>query len=289
MPIDVGMSEKPARVALAPVTTCKNSGRKMARPKLADPMKKVVAVHTRTSGSRNKLRGKTGSSIRVSNTTKIAPFIDLRARADVKGYDLVVTLVGTWPRVAATFTSDPPLSNDAILGLILSGSPPDTRQAADTTGQLVSAAGGVISGAVTGGITRRTQQLFRLDRFQIDPVFEGSNLSTFRTTIGKQITQDLAVTSSIVSTLSGNASSAVKVGVDIVHTYRGDLVIDLVAPDGTAYRLKNSSTSDSADNVVATYTVNASSEVAAGTWKLRVQDVYAGDTGYINSWNLTLR
>ncbi|WP_218133739.1 S8 family peptidase [Lentzea fradiae] len=98
-----------------------------------------------------------------------------------------------------------------------------------------------------------------------------------------------AVTSSITSTLSGNASSATKVGVNIVHTYRGDLVIDLVAPDGTAYRLKNSSSSDSADNVVATYTVNASSEVAAGTWKLRVQDVYSGDTGYVDSWNLTLR
>ena len=136
-------------------------------------------------------------TITFSNTARIAPFIDLRARADVKGYDLVVTLVGTWPRVSATFTSDPPLSNDAILGLILSGSPPDTRATADTTGQLVSAAGGVISGAVTGGLTRRTQQLFRLDRFQIDPVFEGSTLSTFRTTIGKQITQDLAVTSSI--------------------------------------------------------------------------------------------
>lgn len=98
-----------------------------------------------------------------------------------------------------------------------------------------------------------------------------------------------AVTSSINSTVTGNASATTKVGVDIVHTYRGDLVIDLVAPDGTAYRLKNSSSSDSADNVVATYTVNASSEVAAGTWKLRVQDVYSGDTGYINAWNLTLR
>ncbi|MCP2198193.1 S8 family peptidase [Lentzea flava] len=95
--------------------------------------------------------------------------------------------------------------------------------------------------------------------------------------------------SSITSSASGNASSTVKVGVDIVHTYRGDLVIDLIAPDGTAYRLKNSSSSDSTDNVVATYTVNASSEVAAGTWKLRVQDVYSGDTGYINAWNLTLQ
>lgn len=74
---------------------------------------------------------------------------------------------------------------------------------------------------------------------------------------------------------------------DIVHTYRGDLVVDLLAPDGTAYRLKNSSALDSAANVKTTYTVNASSKAASGTWKLRVQDVYAQDTGYINGWKLT--
>ncbi|GGR26927.1 S8 family peptidase [Streptomyces aurantiogriseus] len=97
-----------------------------------------------------------------------------------------------------------------------------------------------------------------------------------------------AIESSIaVSGRSGNAPSTLQVGVDITHTYRGDLVIDLVAPDGTAYRLKASSTSDSADNVVTTYTVNASSEVANGTWKLRVQDVAAQDTGRLNSWKLT--
>ena len=60
-------------------------------------------------------------AITFSNTTRIAPFVDLRARADIKGYDLVVSLVGTWPRVTANFTSDPPLTNDAILGLVLSG------------------------------------------------------------------------------------------------------------------------------------------------------------------------
>ncbi|MGK5643328.1 proprotein convertase P-domain-containing protein, partial [Streptomyces sp. URMC 126] len=80
--------------------------------------------------------------------------------------------------------------------------------------------------------------------------------------------------------------STLKVDVDIVHTYRGDLVIDLVAPDGSTYRLKNSSW-DSGDDVRASYTVNASSEAASGTWKLRVQDVYRTDSGYINSWKLT--
>ncbi|MFG2503457.1 M4 family metallopeptidase [Streptomyces sp. NPDC048441] len=97
-----------------------------------------------------------------------------------------------------------------------------------------------------------------------------------------------AVTSSInVTGRTGNAPSTLKVGVDIIHTWRGDLVVDLVAPDGSTYRLKNSSGSDSADNIQETYTVNASSEVANGTWKLKVQDVAAQDVGRINSWKLT--
>ncbi|SDD29382.1 Secreted trypsin-like serine protease [Actinokineospora iranica] len=90
-----------------------------------------------------------------------------------------------------------------------------------------------------------------------------------------------------VTGVTGNAPSNLAVGVDIKHTYRGDLVIDLVAPDGTAYRVKNSSSSDSADNVVTTYSVNASAEVANGTWRLRVQDVYTADTGFIDAFRLT--
>ncbi|MER6157250.1 proprotein convertase P-domain-containing protein [Streptomyces sp. NPDC001868] len=76
-----------------------------------------------------------------------------------------------------------------------------------------------------------------------------------------------------VSGLTGSAPSDLSVYVNIVHTYRGDLVIDLVAPDGSTYRLKSSSSSGEA-------TVN-------GTWQLKVQDVYSADTGYINSWKLT--
>jgi Zn-dependent metalloprotease len=95
-----------------------------------------------------------------------------------------------------------------------------------------------------------------------------------------------AVTSSIAVTRAGSAPSTLKVAVDIKHTYRGDLVIDLIAPDGSAYRLKSSSGSDSADNVNTTYTVNASTEAATGTWKLQVRDVYSVDTGYLDKWSL---
>ncbi|MFE5613858.1 M28 family metallopeptidase [Streptomyces sp. NPDC056470] len=96
-----------------------------------------------------------------------------------------------------------------------------------------------------------------------------------------------AVTSTVnVTGITGNAPSALAVDVNIVHTYRGDLVVDLVAPDGTVYNLHNRS-GGSADNIVQTYTVNASSEVANGAWKLRAQDRASVDTGYINSFKLT--
>ncbi|PYC73502.1 peptidase S8/S53 subtilisin kexin sedolisin [Micromonospora arborensis] len=98
-----------------------------------------------------------------------------------------------------------------------------------------------------------------------------------------------AVTSSItIAGCNRNASSSSTIAVNIVHTYRGDLVIDLLAPDGSAYRLKNSSSLDSADNVNTTYTANLSSEAANGTWRLQVRDVYGADTGYINTWTLTV-
>ncbi|MCG8917431.1 M14 family metallopeptidase [Actinokineospora sp. PR83] len=112
-------------------------------------------------------------------------------------------------------------------------------------------------------------------------VFENATNVTI-TDAGAAVFSNLAV-----SGVTGNAPSALSVGVDIKHTYRGDLVIDLVAPNGTTFRLKNSSSSDSADNVIATYTVNASAIPANGTWRLKVQDVYSSDTGYVDSFKLT--
>ncbi len=86
---------------------------------------------------------------------------------------------------------------------------------------------------------------------------------------------------------SGNAGAASTVEVHIVHTYVGDLVVSLIAPDGSAYTLRNR-TGGSADNIDQTFTVNLSSEVANGTWRLRVQDAGPSDVGYINSWTLNL-
>ncbi|MFE4829713.1 M4 family metallopeptidase [Streptomyces sp. NPDC056672] len=97
-----------------------------------------------------------------------------------------------------------------------------------------------------------------------------------------------AVTSTInVTGVTGNAPPSLQVDVNITHTWRGDLIVDLVAPDGSVYNLKPASGSDSADNIVETFYAGASSEVANGAWKLRVQDVASADVGRINSWKLT--
>jgi len=90
-----------------------------------------------------------------------------------------------------------------------------------------------------------------------------------------------------VSGCTGSAASNSQVEVHIVHTYIGDLVVSLIAPDGSAYVLHNR-TGGSADNINQTYTVNLSSEVRNGTWRLRVRDAASLDVGRIDSWTLTL-
>ena len=90
-----------------------------------------------------------------------------------------------------------------------------------------------------------------------------------------------------VSGCAGNASATATVEVHIVHTYIGDLVVTLIAPDGSTYLLHNRA-GGSADNIDQTYTVNLSSEPANGTWKLRVQDAAAADIGRIDSWTINL-
>jgi serine protease len=115
----------------------------------------------------------------------------------------------------------------------------------------------------------------------------GGGTQTYSNTADYVINDNATVDSPIaVSGRSGNAGTSVPVAINIVHTYIGDLKVDLVAPDGTLYNLHNR-TGTSTDNIVKTVNLNLSSEVLNGTWKLRVNDNASQDTGYINSWSIT--
>ncbi|MGW2444514.1 M4 family metallopeptidase [Streptomyces sp. NPDC001675] len=113
-------------------------------------------------------------------------------------------------------------------------------------------------------------------------IFENTTNVAIPDVPGPAVYSDIDVTGQ-----DGNAPSSLQVDVKIIHTARGDLVIDLIAPDGTAYRLKDRVAGDLVDNVIATYTVDASQEPANGTWRLKVQDTSSASIGYIDSWKLT--
>ncbi|MFD0726510.1 S8 family peptidase [Lysobacter brunescens] len=115
----------------------------------------------------------------------------------------------------------------------------------------------------------------------------GGGTQTYTNSADYTIADNATVESPVsVSGRTGNGPTNASVAVAIVHTYIADLKVDLVAPDGSVYVLHNRA-GGSADNINQTYTVNLSSEPLNGTWKLRVNDNYVNDTGYINSWSVT--
>jgi len=113
------------------------------------------------------------------------------------------------------------------------------------------------------------------------PVQTYSNAADY--TISDNATVDSPIT---VSGRTGNAPSNASVTVAIVHPYIGDLKVDLVAPDGSLYNIHNR-TGTSTDNINKTVSLNLSTEVLNGIWKLRVNDNAAGDVGKIDSWSIT--
>ena len=112
-------------------------------------------------------------------------------------------------------------------------------------------------------------------------------VQTYSNTADYTISDNATVNSPIVvSGRSGNAPANASVTVAIVHTYQGDLKVDLVAPDGTLYNIHNR-TGAGTDNINKTVTLNLSSELLNGTWNLRVNDNGPGDVGKIDSWSVT--
>ena len=101
----------------------------------------------------------------------------------------------------------------------------------------------------------------------------------------------LTVTDAITAQANG-----LKVPVDISHTYRGDVIIELISPLGTQVRLKSELGADTGQNVVGIYPDSLgpeesldlfNGEDAQGDWTLNVSDAFDADSGTFNSWGLT--
>lgn len=92
------------------------------------------------------------------------------------------------------------------------------------------------------------------------------------------------ITSNISVNRTG-ASNDVKITYSIVHTYIGDLTVQLVDPTGVITTLR-SSTGGSANDINESKLLDLGNTTATGTWGLKVIDGAGADTGYIDSWSI---
>ena len=91
-------------------------------------------------------------------------------------------------------------------------------------------------------------------------------------------------------TVTDNMSiESVSIMVDISHSNRGDLDIELMSPAGTISVLR-SSNGDTGDDIQDWIygSVHHWGESSAGNWTLRLKDSSSGVVGTLNSWGLTL-
>jgi Fungalysin metallopeptidase (M36)/Proprotein convertase P-domain/Fungalysin/Thermolysin Propeptide Motif len=121
-----------------------------------------------------------------------------------------------------------------------------------------------------------------------------ATIRTFQSTdVPKAIPDNNATgVNSVITIPAGFNVQQLKVDVNITHTFRGDLVIQVVSPNGVTATLSNRA-GGSADDFVTTGQDITSSFVlgssATGTWKLFVRDLAAVDVGTINTFRLTLK
>ncbi|HEY0480509.1 MAG TPA: proprotein convertase P-domain-containing protein, partial [Kofleriaceae bacterium] len=117
----------------------------------------------------------------------------------------------------------------------------------------------------------------------------GTTRNFVSTDVGKAIPDNNATGVRSSLTVAG-ATDIVRVTVDtnITHTFRGDLVIQVVGPTTSQVFTLSNRAGGSADNFIATGTDITSTFTGNpnGTWQLFVRDLAAADVGTINSFAL---
>lgn len=81
------------------------------------------------------------------------------------------------------------------------------------------------------------------------------------------------------------ASGSIRVTYSIVHTYIGDLKVEIFTPTGETAVIRNG-TGGSANNINESVNLNAGTIEASGNWRLKVTDDAGQDIGFIDSWSI---
>ena len=106
--------------------------------------------------------------------------------------------------------------------------------------------------------------------------------------------KDIKGVSSIIVVPQSGKVQGLKVGVDITHTFIGDLKVELTSPAGNRIILWNQAGSGQ-DNLITTFDPVSTPALATlvgqemkGNWTLKVSDLVGQDVGKLNKWSLEI-
>jgi translocation and assembly module TamB len=130
---------------------------------------------------------------------RLEPYIDLRARTEIRNYDIVLGLSGTLERLNPTFSSDAGLADLEVLALLSTGQELEDEGRLLLPGQRPESdvrASQFLAGQAAVALSQRVNTLFGFDRFRISPLppESGRSLGGVQLTVGKRVSRDLFVT-----------------------------------------------------------------------------------------------
>ena len=246
------------------------------RNSIADGVTYAIASGNNSADACNSTPARVSEAITVNASTRSdarASFSNFGSCTDVFAPGQDITSDGNASDTATAIMSGTSMATPHVTGaaaLILSATPGATPAQVWST-MLANATAGKVTSPGTGSPNRL------LFEDACKPVSNGTKvLITDFSTVQSRVT---------LTGCQGTASAKTTVEVHIVHTHVADLVIDLIAPDGTAVNLWNRQ-GGSAINMNTTFTVNLSPVGPNGTWALQVRDTTLLNVGLIDSWTL---
>ena len=141
------------------------------------------------------------ASLTFSDPEVMDPFIDIQTRTWVQNYDVALRVTGTRDRLVPSVSSNPPLTEDQIYGLMAVGRRTETVGGAGAMG--VGFATTILSGQLASEFDRRAGFSLPVDQVRVDPFAETDSGETggARVTLVKQLNPSWTVT--VQSNLSG--------------------------------------------------------------------------------------
>jgi translocation and assembly module TamB len=170
--------------------------------------------------------------IRFLNPVKIEPTVDMDLETKLRGITVNVTLAGSPNNLKMNWSSDPPLQQSEIIGLLTTGRDPSlaTNQSYPGTSgagssSFAAAGSGIVGQALNAQISSKVQRFFGATRVKIDPTLTGvDNLPQARLTWEQQVSPDITLT--YITTLNRTQEQLIQVQWDLDKSWSAIAVRD---------------------------------------------------------------